>query len=214
MAGEERSLGVATTHVVCNKLTGESGGTFGIHGSTPIVQRTDASQVAITDSTGGTVADTLAVGVGVETIVIPVPALATLADGDILTTYTPGYKFKILSLSFAVHTAVTTGSKASTLNIEIGTTNTTGGSLALTSAACTPIGKVVAASAITAANTGSKTDTISIEAASTTTFIEGGGYLLIKLQNMDTADAFASIADKWNEVRTTLVNYGFISGAA
>jgi len=214
MAGEERALGVATTHTVSNKFTHETGGTFGINGSTPIVQRTDASQVAITDSGTGTVADTIAAGVGVETIAIPVPALATLADGDILTTYTPGYKFKILSISFAVHTAVTTAAKASSLNVEIGTTNTTGGVVALTSANCTPIGAVVAGSAITAANTGSAAATISIEAASTTTFIEGGGYILLKIQNMDTADAFASIADKWNEVRTTLVNFGFISGAA
>ena len=109
---------------------------------------------------------------------------------------------------------VTTAAKLSTLNMEIGTTNTTGGAIALTSANCTPAGVLVAGTAITAANTGSSSDTISIEAASTTTFIEGDGYMLIKLQNMDTTDALASIADKWNELRTTLVNYGLITGAA
>ena len=214
MALQERMLGVASSFVDADKITHKSSGELGFFGTTPITQRADASQVAITDSTTGTVADTFAAGVGVETIIIPVPLLATLADGDILTTYTPGYKFKLLSISFAVHTAVTTASKASSLNIEIGTTNTTGGVVALTSANCTPIGVLVAGSAITAANTGGASDTISIEAASTTTFIEGGGYILIKLQNMDTADAFASLADKWNEVRTALVNYGLITGAA
>ena len=81
MAGEERALGVATTHIVCNKFTGEAGMTFALNGSTPIAQRADASQVAITDSTTGTVADTMAAGVGVETIAIPI-TLANVADGE------------------------------------------------------------------------------------------------------------------------------------
>lgn len=105
--------------------------------------------------------------------------LARIADGDVLTTFTPGIKGKILKFSAAVTTAVSTGSKASTLNLEIGTTNVTGGSLALTSANCTPLGAVVNASAITAANTFGVTDSISIEAASTTAFSEGSVNLLI-----------------------------------
>lgn len=108
-------------------------------------------------------------------------ALAGIADGDLVTTWTPGFAGTIEKLEFIVYAPVTTGSKASTLNLEIGTTNTTGGSLALTSAACTPKGKVVAASAITAANVFTATDTISVEAASTTTFIEGDGVLVITL---------------------------------
>lgn len=184
-----------------------------IFGVTPVVQRADASQVAITDSTGGTVSDTLAAGVGETTLAFFVN-LADIADGDVLTNYTPGYKFKLLSFDFRVFKAVTTGSKASTLNLEIGTTNVTGGSLALTSANCTPAGAAVAGSAITAANTGSASDTISIEAASTTAFVEGSGWLLINIQNMDVADAFASLADKWNEVRSSLVAFGPWTGAA
>lgn len=105
--------------------------------------------------------------------------LANLANGDVLTNFTPGIKGKILKFSAAVNTVVTTGSKAATLNLEIGTTNVTGGSLALTSANCTPLGAVVDATAITAANTFGATDTISIEASSVTAFSEGSVNLLI-----------------------------------
>mgnify|MGYP001602698178 CR=1 FL=1 len=111
---------------------------------------------------------------------IPI-TLANVANGDVLTTFTPGFAGRIESIAFAVTTAVTTGAKATTLNLEIGTTNLTGGSLALTSANCTPLGAVVAATAVTAANTFTATDTISVEAASTTAFVEGAGVLLVTL---------------------------------
>lgn len=109
--------------------------------------------------------------------------LATVADGDILTTFTPGFAGKITKVDFAVTTKVTTGSKLSTLNLEIGTTNLTGGAVALTSANCTPLGAVVAGTAVTGNNSFSSTDTISIEAASTTAFSEGVGSLLVTIQN-------------------------------
>jgi len=146
----------------------------------------------ITDSTGGAAAAAIAAGVGISVVSLPIN-LASVADGDVLTAFTPGFKFKILSLAFAVTVPVTTGSKATTLNMEIGTTNLTGGALALTSANCTPIGAVVAASAVTAANTGSAAATVSVEASSTTAFVEGAGVLLVTIQNMDTADAFATL---------------------
>lgn len=192
---------------------GRSDDLISFYGATPVAQRADASQVAITDSTTGTVSDTLAAGVGVFTLTVPVN-LATVADGDVLTTYTPGFKFKLLSADFAVTQEVTTAAKLTTLNLEIGTTNVTGGTIALTSANSATLGAVVAGAAITAANTGSAADTISIEASSTTAFSEGNGVVLIKIQNMDTADAFASIADKWNELRAALVAFGPITGAA
>lgn len=150
---------------------------------------------ALTDSTTGTASQTLAAGVGVSQVSFPV-TLASIADGDVVTTYTPGYKFKILAFDFITDVPVTTAAKASTINVEIGTTNTTGGVISLTSAACTPQGAEVAGTAITAANTGTSTDTISIEAASTTAFVEGTGSFVLTIQNMDTADAIASIADE------------------
>ena len=155
----------------------------------------DVTTATVTDSTTGTVGTTLAAGAGVFTLSIPI-ILAGVSAADVLTNYTPGYKFKLLSASFAVTVPVTTAAKAATLNLEIDTTNVTGGEIALTSANCTPLGALVAGAGITAANTGSATATLSVEAATVTAFIEGQGILLLKIQNMDTADAAASLSDQ------------------
>jgi hypothetical protein len=157
----------------------------------------------LTDSTTGTAGTSLAAGAGVHTVSLPV-TLANVASGDVLTNYTPGYAFKVLATHFAVTTAVTTASKAATLNLEIGTTDVTGGSVALTSANCTPLGAVVAGSSVTAANTGTSSDTISVEASGVTAFAEGAGVLLIRLQNMDTANAVASVNASVNKVLDSL----------
>ena len=114
--------------------------------------------------------------------VVSVPiTMAKIADGDIVTTFTPGFAGRIKGMQFIVHNPVTTAAKLSTLNAEIGTTNLTGGTIALTSAACTPLGKIISAAAITAGAGFTAADTISIEASSTTTFIEGDGVLEIIL---------------------------------
>lgn len=105
--------------------------------------------------------------------------LADIADGDLITEWIPGFAGTITDLIAIVKKAATTADKASTLNLEIETTNLTGGVLALTSANMTPVGAQVASSAITAGNVFSATQKISVEAASTTTFIEGKIWLMI-----------------------------------
>lgn len=199
-------------------ITTDTADKVAFHGSTPVVQRSGAAQAAITDSTGGTASTAAAAGVGVQTITIPLTSLATglsTSAIDLLTGYTPGYKFKILAFDF-VTTVAGTGSGASqTFNLEIGTTNVTGGALNVTLASTNTIGKLTEGSAITAANTGSATDTISIEmAASGTVFTAGAGYFVIKLQNMDTADAHASELRLLNELRAALVEKGLIKGGS
>jgi hypothetical protein len=67
------------------------------------------------------------------------------------------------------------------LNLEINAVNLTGGVISLTSANCTPLGAVIAGTAITANNTFGATDTISVEASSVTAFVEGEGVLLLTL---------------------------------
>lgn len=119
---------------------------------------------------------------GTYVIALPI-VLATVADGDVLTTFTPGHAGRIKKIDFAVTNEVTTAAKLTTLNAEIGTTNLTGGTVALTSANCATLGAVVAGAAITGAAGFSATDTISIEAASTTAFVEGEGVLLITIGN-------------------------------
>lgn len=117
-----------------------------------------------------------------QTITIPVD-LASLANGNVCpVAYTVGYKFKMISATFAVVKPATTGSKASTLTMKIGSTAITGFSIALTSANCTPVGALVASSAITALNVGAATDTITLVAGSTTTFVEGSGVLILQVQ--------------------------------
>lgn len=111
--------------------------------------------------------------------------LTSMADGDIITTYTPGFAGKITKFSALVTDPVTTASDLTTLNLEIGTTDLTGGALALTSANMTPLGAVVDSTAITAANVFSATDTISMEASATTAFAEGEIAVIIKLEPLD-----------------------------
>jgi len=111
--------------------------------------------------------------------------MAGIADGDTIKQFTPGFAGTITAFDFYVVDPVTTGSKASTLNLEIGTTNVekTGdaaATLALTSAACDAVGDVVNGETIVAENTFAADDTITVEAASTTAFIEGQGVLVIK----------------------------------
>lgn len=110
---------------------------------------------------------------------------ADIANGDLLTNYVPGYAFKIEKVDWRQQKAVTTAAKLATLNLEIGTTNVTGGVISLTSAACTPAGVAVAGTAVTADNVGSATDSFSIEASSVTAFVEGSGWLLIQIRNLE-----------------------------
>lgn len=105
--------------------------------------------------------------------------LANIANGDMVTSFTPGFAGRIVSTQFVTDVVASTASKLATLNLEIGTTDVTGGVLSLTTVACNTKGKVAAGTAITATNTFSATDTISVEATSVTAFVEGSGSLQI-----------------------------------
>lgn len=128
--------------------------------------------------------------VGVYVLPIYINLASIAGAGDVLTNYIPGHNFKILSTTWQQMIPVTTGAKAATLNLEIGTTDLTGGTVALTSATCTPLGAQIAGAAITAGNVGTDTDSFSIEAASVTAFAEGTGTLLIEIQNTDTLNEY------------------------
>ena len=161
---------------------------------------------SLTDSTTGTASDTLAATVGIVTVPIHLNLVSmTTAAADLITNYTPGYAFELLSAEF-VTTKLGTGASASqVLNLEIGTTNVTGGVLTLLLADTDTLGKKTAATAITAANVGTAASTISLEvAASGTVFTAGEGILLLKLRNLDTVNAVASLAAKVNALLTSL----------
>lgn len=154
---------------------------------------------ALTDNSTGAAGDTIAAGVGVYPFTMHFLA-ATFANGDMTTNVVIPHKFKILKIDSVCTAAVTTGAKTATLNLEIGTTNLTGGVLTLDGTVT--LGAYEAATAITAGNTGAAGDNISLEAASVTTFVEGSFTITIWIQNMDGADAVASLAAKTNTLRT------------
>lgn len=114
-------------------------------------------------------------------LTIPV-VLSKVSAADVVTEYIPGFAGTIEKISFIVTDPVTTAAKAATLNLEIGTTNLTGGALALTSANCTPLGKVIDGTAITGNNSFGATDKISVEASSVTAFVEGQGVLVLVIK--------------------------------
>lgn len=114
--------------------------------------------------------------------IVPLPPLATLTNADIVTEVRPGIEGTIEHAEFVTTIAATTASKAATLNLEIDTTNVTGGTIALTSANVTPKGAAIAAAAITGANTLTRDSKLSVEASSVTAFVEGEGYLIIYIR--------------------------------
>lgn len=161
---------------------------------------------ALTDNSTGTASDTIAAGVGVTTLMFAVDltTLTTLAR-ELLTDYVLGYAFKILAVDFVVTDEGTGAGATQTINLEINSTNVTGGVINPTLANTATAGALVAGTAVTANNTGSNAATLSIEvAAGGTIFTAGQGIILVKVQNMDSANAIASLSDHINDLITAL----------
>lgn len=149
-----------------------------------------ASDITVTNSTVTTLAAGSKVtvfldrqdGNDIVLLQVPISLAAITAAGDVMTDIRPGVAGTIEYWEFVVTEPVTTAAKLATLNLEIDTTNVTGGTIALTSAAATPLGKVIAGAAITAANTLVPESKLSIEAASVTAFSEGRGFVNIRIR--------------------------------
>lgn len=107
--------------------------------------------------------------------------LSSVSAADIVTAWTPSFAGTITALDFIQGVPVTTAAKAASVTSKINSTATTGGVVALTSAACTPLGKLIAGSAITALNSFAVGDTISITASAVTAFVEGTGVFLLTI---------------------------------
>jgi hypothetical protein len=182
----------------------DSGATVSAGGTQPALSA--ALPTAFTDNTTGTASNTLAAGVGVFTLAIPIQLAAmTTAAADLITDYVLGFAFKILGVSFSTTTIGAGAGATQSLNLEINSTNVTGGVVAVTLASTDTLGEISAGSAVTALNTGTATDTISVEvAAGGTIFTAGAGVLLIKIQNMDQANAVASLAEHIDDLITAL----------
>jgi hypothetical protein len=123
---------------------------------------------------------------GVATAPLTLYTLMTsLANSVFFGAYTPGFNFRIRKMYWIQNAPVTTAAKLCTLTPSISGTNLTGGVVALTSALCTPLGKVVAGSAITGLNQGTESDTITVTGSATTAFVEGSGSLVLEIENLD-----------------------------
>jgi len=196
----------ATTNdvVVAYSLeTGTSGGIYNvmvlprmISGSFP-----SASQGAITYASGTNTWASLAAGTdhqvlitqgaaanpkwsnvyGEFTLAIPIDLASITTTQDVVTNYTLGYIGTIVSVDAIVNGPVTTGSKGATLNLEIGSTNLTGGVVTLTSSNCATMGAVIAGTAVASGNTFTAASTLSVEASSVTAFLEGSITLMIHI---------------------------------
>ncbi len=187
VVGEAASFGVVGlfpvvlggTVAVGDRLTSNASGAFvkayGADAVAGIAQEAGVSGNIIT----AMIMPMVSKNMGNNTMEIPITLANITAAGDVVTTMVPGFAGRILKVFFVVTTKVTTASKAVTLNLEIGTTDLTGGVVSLTSANCGTLGAVVAGSAITGNNVFSETDSISVEAASVTAFTEGEGMLVI-----------------------------------
>lgn len=91
---------------------------------------------------------------------------ADLANGNIVTALPMPFHGKFISLHGVVEKAFTGSGGTATLNLEIGGTDVTGGTLVVSTAAGGTIGTKLDAAAITAANVFHEGDTIDLEVAS------------------------------------------------
>jgi len=109
--------------------------------------------------------------------------LAGITDADVVTNFTPGFAGVIEKVEFIVDVPVTTAAKTTAVTAEINAVAVTGGVVTVTSAAATPLGAIIAGTAVTATATFDNDDTISLVAASTTAHAEGSGTFRITYRN-------------------------------
>lgn len=155
-----------------------------------------ASLITLTNSTGFTWPIGTKVELNVDQqdgndvlfLTVPINLADVTSAADFVTDIRPGVFGKIESFDFVTGKAVTTGSKLASFNLEIDTTDLTGGVIALTSALATPMGKMIAGSAITGNNTLTPESTLSIESSAVTAFSEGNGFFLIRIRKTKAAD--------------------------
>jgi len=160
------------------------------------------AEATFTDNSTGAATNTIAAGAGKFTLSVYFRANA-ITGNVLLYTYTPGFAFKIIRISAAVCDAITTGAKAATLTTAIAGAPTTGG-IVIMSGTYALGAEQASSAAITAAQSGSSAQAITITASAVTQFSEGGFMLNLEIQNMDTANAIASLAAKQNTVLTAL----------
>ena len=179
---------------------------------TNITDAASSTAATLTDNSTGTASQTLAAGAGVTSIAFAVMnfadtgagSMGATTTGDVVTDYIPGFKFKVLNLDFITDLPGAGSSATAAVAVHIGATPVTDCVCTITEASTDTRGELTSGVVASAANTGSATDTISLNKATSTVFTAGSGYFLLSLQNMDTADAIASLADEVNALLVDL----------
>lgn len=109
--------------------------------------------------------------------------LASIPAGDVVTSFPLPGAGRIVGFRYVPGVVSTTAGDGMDLNLEIGTTNLTGGVLSLTSANTNTMGVITSATAITGANTYAPGALLSIEGATGAgAFAEGSGTLFVDLE--------------------------------
>lgn len=120
---------------------------------------------------------------GIQTLIMPVPALAGLANAQTRKLAVP-FPFLLVTAGFRVADPATTAAKLATLTTQISGVACTGGVIALTSANCTPSGALVAGTAITGLNAGASGATLEVAVSAVTAFVEGSGWVEFKIKHL------------------------------
>lgn len=121
-------------------------------------------------------------GNDVEYVSFPVELASITGTQDVVTSFPLAMAGTVEHVQFVVNKPVTTASKLATIGVAIDGVNATGGSVALTSANCTPMGAVVHGADFTAGNKLSLYSVISLKASSVTAFAEGNGSLVVRVR--------------------------------
>jgi hypothetical protein len=159
---------------------------------------------AFTDNTTGTASSTLAAGVGIYNVSAYINLVNITATGNVFY-FLPGHAFKVLSMSATTEKPESVASKAVTLTPYVNGISVTGGALALTTANVVSVGGNISATSITAVNTGTSVQSLNIQCSTfTAAFTNGAVRVILTIQNMDSANAIASLASKINTIKAAL----------
>ena len=117
--------------------------------------------------------------------------LANLTNG-ITIGFVPGFNGRLISYSFIAVLPASTATKDATLTAKVGTVAMTGGVLSLLTAGSDAAGETTDATAITALNAFTATQALNFTVAVSAVFIEGNGWLVLRMINDDTLQMLAN----------------------
>jgi hypothetical protein len=117
-------------------------------------------------------------------LVFPIRLAAITGNVDVVTDFRPGIRGQIEWLQWVQDVPVSTAGRTATLQLEVGSTATTGGLVTITSALATPLGRVIAGTAITAGGAITEESAISVlgTIGGGTAHAEGTGSLHVRIR--------------------------------